>query len=85
MLPTIATTRLGKAIRMKRKGLDLGQVQFCALANVGTPFLHMLEHGKPTVRMDKLLAVLDVLGLGLHHCESRGPLEVPGMGDEVHD
>lgn len=70
---------------MKRKGLGLSQVQVCVLANVGTPFLHMLEHGKPTVRMDKLLAVLEVLGLGLHLCESRGPLEVPGMSDRIDD
>jgi hypothetical protein len=36
------------------------------LAGVGPAFLYSLEHGKPTVRIDKVLAVMTVLGLELH-------------------
>ena len=33
---------------------------------VGTRFLIELEAGKPTMRLDKLLAVLGTLGIDLH-------------------
>jgi len=36
------------------------------LAGVGLAFLYELEHGKPTVRLDRVMAVLAVLGLELH-------------------
>jgi len=35
------------------------------IAAVGLAFLYELEHGKPTVRMDKVIAVLGALGLEL--------------------
>jgi len=38
----------------------------CDLAGVGPAFLYSLEHGKPSVRLDKVVAVLAVLGLELH-------------------
>ena len=37
-----------------------------AAAGVGVRFLVELEGGKPTVRLAKVLAVLDALGLRLH-------------------
>ena len=57
--------RLGRALRRRRKRLGLSQVQLCELAGVGPVFLHAVEHGKPTLRLDKLLSVLEVLGLSL--------------------
>lgn len=33
--------------------------------------MYELEHGKPTVRLDKVLAVLAVLGLELHVREGK--------------
>lgn len=59
------TQRLGSAVRARRRALRLDQAEVAALAGVGLAFLYALEHGKPTVRIDKLLAVLGVLGLEL--------------------
>ncbi len=68
--------QLGSAVERRRKSLGLTQAQVCDLAAVGLSFLHQLEHGKRTVRLDKLLAVLVVLGLGLNLGESIDPLAV---------
>lgn len=62
--PTRAA-QLGHALRKRRKLLGLTQEQLCELAGVGPAFLYELELGKPTVRLDKLLDVLSVLGLEL--------------------
>lgn len=61
-----ATRALGEAVRARRRALGLDQLVLCDLAGVGPAFLYSLEHGKPTVRIDKVLAVLTVLGLELH-------------------
>ncbi len=76
MKPDIATQRLGEAVRQRRKLLGLSQVQTCDLAGVGPAFLYALEHGKPTVRVDKVLAVLEVLGLQLALREGAGGIVV---------
>ena len=57
---------LGGTIRARRKELGLDQLELCDLAGVGPAFVYALEKGKPTVRLDKVLAVLHVLGLELH-------------------
>jgi y4mF family transcriptional regulator len=60
------TARLGAAVRSRRRELKLNQAELANLAGVGLAFLYELEHGKPTLRIDKVLAVLAVLGLELH-------------------
>lgn len=57
---------LGKAIRRQRKQGDLTLIEAAGLIDVGVRFLSELENGKPTVRLDKLMLVLDALGLQLH-------------------
>jgi HTH-type transcriptional regulator/antitoxin HipB len=52
-------------IRRRRLELGLHQDELAALAGVSTRFVHTLEQGKPTVRLDKVLAVLAQLGLDL--------------------
>jgi HTH-type transcriptional regulator / antitoxin HipB len=52
-------------IRRRRLELGLRQDELAALANVSTRFVHTLEQGKPTLRLDKMLAVLGQLGLDL--------------------
>lgn len=52
-------------IRARRKELELSQIQLAELAGVGPDFLYDLERGKPSVRLDKLIAVLEVLNLQL--------------------
>lgn len=60
-----ATTALATAVREQRKLLGLTQEALAQHAEVGLAFLYDLERGKPTVRLDKVLAVLRVLGIRL--------------------
>lgn len=56
---------IGRTIRARRKRDGLTLAETAGLTNVGVRFLSELENGKPTVRLDKLLVVLQALGLGL--------------------
>lgn len=56
---------LGRIVRERRKRDGLTLVETAGLMNVGVRFLSELENGKPTVRLDKLLRVLDALGIEL--------------------
>lgn len=57
---------IGAIVRQTRLAQGLRQDQLAAAAGVGVRFLVELEGGKPTVRLVKVLAVLDALGLRLH-------------------
>ena len=54
---------LATTLRDRRRALGLRQSELAELAGVSTRFIGELEGGKQTVRLDKLQAVLDVLGL----------------------
>jgi len=56
---------IGQTVRDARKSMGLRQEALAAAAGVGLRFLVELERGKPSVRLDKMLAVLDALGLEL--------------------
>lgn len=56
---------IGPQVAARRKSLHLTQKDLADLAGCSTRFIGALEAGKPSVRMDKLLDVLDVLGLEL--------------------
>jgi y4mF family transcriptional regulator len=62
----ISPADIGAAVRRARKAASLRQDDLAGLAGVGTRFLIELEAGKPTMRLDKLLAVLATLGIDLH-------------------
>lgn len=53
-------------MRKTRKGLGLTQTELGLAAGCGVVFVHQLETGKDTIRLDKLLDVLAVLGLQLN-------------------
>jgi len=57
--------KLATAVRARREVVGLKQVELAELARCSTRFVHMVEAGKTTVRLDKLLDLLSVLGLGL--------------------
>ena len=57
---------LGHEIRGRRRSLGLLQIDVAEMASVSERFVREAEHDKPTLRLDKLAAVLDVLGLELH-------------------
>lgn len=58
-------TPLASALRARRKVLGLTQQELARLAGCGVVFVYAVENGKTTVRLDKLLDVLRVLGLEL--------------------
>jgi len=52
-------------IKILRKKNGLTQIEFAKRAGVGLRFLRELEQGKATIRMDKLMQVLNFLGYHL--------------------
>lgn len=70
-----ASPMLAAEVRRRRRELGLAQEELADLAGASQRFVHMLEAGKPTVRLDKVLSVLGVLGLGLR--------VVPGDGSII--
>lgn len=62
--------QLGVLLRATRKHLQLTQSQLALAAGVGVRFIVELEAGKPTVRLEQVLRVLDALG---------GDLQVAGL------
>lgn len=57
------SNQLSEAVKERRKALRLTQKQLADLAGCHYMFVSDLEQGKPTLRMDKVEAVLSVLGL----------------------
>ncbi|UAY75128.1 type II toxin-antitoxin system Y4mF family antitoxin [Pseudoxanthomonas sp. X-1] len=61
---------MGAVVRQVRKAHGLTQSQLAGLAGTGVRFVSELERGKPNVALDKVLAVLAVLGLRLQAVEA---------------
>jgi y4mF family transcriptional regulator len=53
---------IGAYVRARRRANRLTQQQLAELAGVGLRFVKDLEHGKPTVRLQSVQAVLAVFG-----------------------
>jgi len=64
-----AAGQLGHAVRARRKSLSLTQKDLADYAGVGVAFLYDLEKGKASIRLDKVLDVLRILGLELAICD----------------
>ncbi len=60
-----STIDLGQLVRDCRVAQKMTQADILGLANTGNRFIVELENGKPTVQLQKVLDVLDVLGLEL--------------------
>lgn len=54
--------QLGRVLRVARQQLSLTQPQLALAAGVGVRFIVDLEAGKPTVRLENVLRVIDALG-----------------------
>lgn len=54
---------LGNFVREFRESQKMTQADILGLANTGNRFIVELENGKPTVQFQKVLDVLDTLGL----------------------
>ena len=72
---------LGAALRVARKALGLTQADLALAAGVGLRFVVELEAGKPTVRLELVLRVIDALGGTVQ----LGDLAVPiSQGEKNH-
>lgn len=62
---TIVTSAqdIGKLVKVKRKQDGLTQTELAELCQIGTRFLSELENGKPSLHFDKVMLVLQNLGL----------------------
>lgn len=60
-----AASDLGPVVRARRREQSLRIDDAAALSGVSVDLLSRLENGKGSVRLDKLLSVLDGLGLAL--------------------
>ncbi len=56
---------IGRIVRAARRAQGLRQDQLAGAAGVGVRFLSELERGKTTVRLEKVITVLDALGCTL--------------------
>jgi HTH-type transcriptional regulator / antitoxin HipB len=61
----VPASALAATVRARRRELGLTQQDVADLGGVSAKFLRDFERGKATVRLDKLLDVLEVLGLEL--------------------
>lgn len=73
-----ALTALAGAVRARRRELGLRQGELAELAGVSERFVHTVEAGKPTLQLDKLLDVLETLGLHLELRTGRAAEVVDG-------
>lgn len=62
----------GADVRARRRDLGLTQADAAALAGVSERFVRSVEHGKASVRLDRLVLLLEALGLQLR-AEVRQP------------
>jgi len=63
--PIRTSSELGALVREQRKHFALRQLDIAGLANSGNRFIVDLENGKPTVQLQKVLDVIELLGLEL--------------------
>lgn len=64
-MPDATPSALASAVRARRRQLGLRQGELAELAGVSERFVFAVESGKDSVRLDKLTALLDALGLHL--------------------
>ena len=62
MISIRSPQQLGAALRVARKQLGLTQPRLALASGVGVRFIVDLEAGKPTLRFENVLRVIDALG-----------------------
>lgn len=66
------SVELGELIRERRKSMKLRQLDVAGLGNTGNRVIVDIENGKPTVQLQKVLDLMDLLGLEVVIQEKRG-------------
>lgn len=59
------SAQLAEIVRNTRKVQHATQVQISQLSNVGVRFVRDLEDGKPTLQLNKVMRVLETLGIAV--------------------
>ena len=59
------SAQLGSVVRDRRKVLALKQEDVAGLGGTGNRFIVELENGKPTMQIQRVMDILDLLGLEL--------------------
>ncbi len=59
------TAHLGQIVREQRRVCGLRQIDLAGIGNTGNRLIVDIERGKPTVQLQKVLDLLDLLGLEL--------------------
>lgn len=67
---------LGQAIRKRRQALHINQTTAGLIGGCGRNFVSWAEQGKPSLQLDKLLGLLQALGLSLILTNGSGTIEV---------
>jgi HTH-type transcriptional regulator / antitoxin HipB len=75
-IPLQSVKQIGTSVRETRKRLRMTQNELALVSGVGLRFIHDLERGKPTIRLEPTLRVLAALGIQLE-------VVPPGVG--IHD
>ncbi len=65
MIQVNSMVEISNAVREARRSQGISQTVLAQLSNVGLRFVCEIEHGKKSVRFDKLLSVLTTLGMSL--------------------
>lgn len=63
IITKMTSKEIGQRIRQRRRMLGINQTDLARLASCSKPSVVAAESGKPTLRLDKLMAILQVLGL----------------------
>ncbi len=58
-------SQLAEIVRRERKRQKVSQIRLSQLGDVGVRFVRDLEDGKETVQLNKVLAVLETLGIAI--------------------
>ena len=74
----LAAKSIAEVVRQRRKRLGVTQQALAQMAGCGLVFVYNIEHGKPSLRLDKLLDVLAVLGLEIVVTAGSSGLRVVG-------
>ena len=73
MTKILSAADLGRLVRQRRKEGGFTLKEAAGMLGVGVRFLSERERGKPTLQIDRVLAVLPLFGLELHLAPRGGP------------
>ena len=71
----LSSQKLGQAIRKRRKALGYTQTELAEFSGCGLTFISALERGKESSELEKVLRVVNTLGVDLLF-EPRGHYEI---------